>query len=170
MYACALNCEEIAAFILSKNPNICVRNEEQQTALMIAASFGHDSVIEQLVEYANQSSEEKSVKEIIGLDLSDEGGFTALHYAVFYAHHSTVTYLLELGANPNAPDIEGMTPTLMACVDEIQEQSLQELKDAGGKLNHCNRDGQNGFEIANRPSVDAFKPFENQKPLRYGSF
>uniref|UniRef100_A0A914QYB5 Ankyrin repeat protein n=1 Tax=Panagrolaimus davidi TaxID=227884 RepID=A0A914QYB5_9BILA len=172
MYACALNCKEIVAFLLSKNPtNLCAQNNEKQTALMIAASFGHNSIIQQLFKCSKEkeSEENKNFKEILGLNIVDENGFTALHYAVFYAHHSTITLLLEFGSDPNTPDLEGMTPTLMACVDEEQEKSLSQLIKAGGNLYHCNHDGQNGYEIANRQSVSAFKSPQTMQP-QYGSF
>uniref|UniRef100_A0A914PL36 Ankyrin repeat protein n=1 Tax=Panagrolaimus davidi TaxID=227884 RepID=A0A914PL36_9BILA len=172
MYACALNCKEIVAFLLSTNPtNLCAQNNEKQTALMIAASFGHNSIIQQLFEYSKEkeSEENKNFKEILGLNIVDENGFTALHYAVFYAHHSTITLLIEFGSDPNIPDLEGMTPTLMACIDEEQEKSLSQLIKAGGNLYHCNHDGQNGYEIANRESVSAFKSPQTMQP-QYGSF
>uniref|UniRef100_A0A914YSL0 Ankyrin repeat protein n=1 Tax=Panagrolaimus superbus TaxID=310955 RepID=A0A914YSL0_9BILA len=140
---------------------------------MIAASFGHVSIIKKLVKYSEENAETSDAKNIIakkiGLHLADEGGFTALHYAVFYGHHPTIEYLLQLGSDPNVPDIEGMTPTLMACVDQFQEESLPALIKAGGSLYHCNHDGQNGFDIAKRKSLLSFQTHKPEGTL-YGSF
>uniref|UniRef100_A0AC35FUA3 Ankyrin repeat protein n=1 Tax=Panagrolaimus sp. PS1159 TaxID=55785 RepID=A0AC35FUA3_9BILA len=151
MYACALNREGIVETILTRNPDICVQNEVKQTALMIAACFGHVSILDKLFQYSKQrskyNSQKSTIAEISGLHLSDETGFTALHYAVYYAQDDAVRYLLNVQANPNTPDKNGMSPTLLACSDQNRSKCLDFLLAADGKMLSRNQNGQNGFDL-----------------------
>uniref|UniRef100_A0AC34FAE5 Uncharacterized protein n=1 Tax=Panagrolaimus sp. ES5 TaxID=591445 RepID=A0AC34FAE5_9BILA len=170
MYACALRREDIVSTILTKNPNICEQNDVKQTALMIAACFGHVSILDKLIQYAKQRvkflpQNQKTFMDIAGLHMSDETGFTALHFAVYYAQEDAVRYLLNVRADPNIPDNDGMTPTLLACTDEYRRKCLKDLLNAKGKLQHRNQKGQTGFDLQQN-----LLKIEQTKPQKYGHF
>uniref|UniRef100_A0A914Y4V4 Ankyrin repeat protein n=2 Tax=Panagrolaimus superbus TaxID=310955 RepID=A0A914Y4V4_9BILA len=169
MYACALRREKIVSIFLTKNPDLCVQNDVKQTALMIASCFGHVSIIDKLIQYAKQRSKfshQKTFADIVGLQMTDESGFTALHFAVYYAQEDAVRYLLNVHANPNIPDLDGMTPTLLACTDEHRKKCLKDLINANGKLQHRNKNGQSGFDLQQNLS----KTEETKKSQKYGYF
>uniref|UniRef100_A0A914R5L9 ANK_REP_REGION domain-containing protein n=1 Tax=Panagrolaimus davidi TaxID=227884 RepID=A0A914R5L9_9BILA len=149
MYACALNRKKIVELILTRNPDICVQNEDKQTAVMIAACYGHVSILDKLFQYSKQRSnlQKTTVAEIFGLHLSDENGCTASHFAVYYAQVNAVRYLLNVKANPNTPDKNGMSPTLFACADQNRSKCLDFLLAADGKMLSKNKTGQNGFDL-----------------------
>uniref|UniRef100_A0A914QF06 Ankyrin repeat protein n=1 Tax=Panagrolaimus davidi TaxID=227884 RepID=A0A914QF06_9BILA len=150
MYASALCRVEIVKSLLTRNPNLCAQNDSKQTALMIAASFGHVSILEILINYSKEFSKRipnSKFENICGLNLSDENGFTALHYAVYYAHDEAVKCLLFANANPNIPDKEGITPTLLACSDQNRQKCLNFLIKNGGNMDIRNQKGQNGYDL-----------------------
>lgn len=49
------------------------------------------------------------------IDKQDNMGDTALAYATACSQASIAEALLDNGANPNIPNLHGMTPTLTAC-------------------------------------------------------
>ena len=171
MYAAALCREEIFYTLLQKNPDLCARNNTNETVLMIAASFGHVPIIEQLklnVQQRTNSMETPNAmfRIIIGMDLVDDFGFTALHFAVYYNHQTVVEHLLQMGANPNIPDQDGMTPTLLACVDEVQHPCLRALITAGGNLSLKNKAGKTVFDIGHRETLKKLVLFfDNRKTV-----
>ena len=160
MYAAALCREVIVDTILRKNPDLCARNNSNETVLMIAASYGHVSIIDQLILNAQQRTNSSRTpkknaifREISGMDLVNNSGFTALHFAVYFNHQTAVEYLLKIGANPDIPDQDGMTPTLLACGEEVQHPCLRALIKAGGNLSLKNKAGKTGFDIGHRETI-----------------
>ena len=182
MYAAALGREEILHTLLQMKPDLCARNSCEQTVLMIAASYGHVPIIRLLKDHAAHraattvTTEDKFevFRKIIGMDLVDASGFTALHFAAHYNHQNAVQYLLKYGANPNIPDNQGMTPTLLACEDEVQQMCLPDLIKAGGNLSLKNKDGKSGFDIGHRENLQTLvSKLSNEVPKpanTYGSF
>jgi alpha-tubulin suppressor-like RCC1 family protein len=91
------------------------RNDAGETALHIAARWGLDAVVQELVEGG------------ANLELTDwESGWTALHRSLYFGHIRTSLLLLKAGANLNAPrDRSGATPMdlLSSCLKDYPEGS-----------------------------------------------
>ena len=65
----------------------------------------------------------------------DKSGWTPLHEATYEGHIDVVTFLLEHGANINAPTHEGTTPLLQAYETYGRHSQVYKvLKQNGGKL------------------------------------
>jgi len=188
MYAVAIGRLRVIKLLLNHGASLKDTNNFGQSSLMLAASFGHESVIKLLAEHAREQAEVYNnskapifADELLTLNYVDNRGYTALHYAAFYAQLDAMKVLLDLGANPNIPDNEGMTPTLITCIDDSQEACLQLLVEHGGNLDLMNNDGKSGIDLAqNKQSIYELKfkhgngrknrhIFDSEVP-RYGSF
>lgn len=51
-----------------------------------------------------------AIYKIGNIDVRNEEGMTALHYAIFAEHFHIVTFLVEEGCDVNVPDLDGWTP------------------------------------------------------------
>jgi ankyrin repeat protein len=95
---------EIITYLMSKGASATTHSARAMTPLMMAAIRGHVSVVQLLFERVSQ----------MNLDEADEGGLTALHMAAFWGHPETVAFLLSKQAEPNARNVEGTTPLVLA--------------------------------------------------------
>uniref|UniRef100_A0AC34QM83 Uncharacterized protein n=1 Tax=Panagrolaimus sp. JU765 TaxID=591449 RepID=A0AC34QM83_9BILA len=185
---------ELVNHLLENDVNVKTKNNLGQTALMIAASRGYFSVIKLIGEHGKNKSKlfkngfsKQMMKKEILLNCADHQGWTALHHAVEYNRVDSVKFLLEFGADPNVPDKDGMTPTLIACqntnklaetnkdgmtptlmacqnTNKLAETScLRELIKAGGKVNVQNKDGKNGLDLTSYQNriLEAINSFAN---------
>ncbi|KAF8532761.1 hypothetical protein BDD12DRAFT_785326, partial [Trichophaea hybrida] len=122
-----------AGVLLRKGARIDVRDDKQQTALLLAATKGHDTMVSLLVNSGANKEERDNVYErtalhlaasnghdstvlllvkILGADkeVKDKINWTALHHAAWNGHDSTVRLLVEtLGADMGAKDHIGST-------------------------------------------------------------
>lgn len=73
------------------------------TALHLAAEHGYNEILRFLVTEGG-----------VGINAADENSSTALHYAVENFNFETVKTLLEMQANPNCVDIDGISPLMIA--------------------------------------------------------
>ena len=71
----------------------------QMTPLMIASRYGYIQIAKCLLEHD------------CDINLVDNFGFTALHYAAACGHYKIVDLLLKMGADPSIKSIEGCTAT-----------------------------------------------------------
>ena len=71
---------------LGANPNALEEVETKETALMVATINGHLDVVEELLRHGANPN------------LEDEGGGTALQYAINYEHPDIATMLRKAGA------------------------------------------------------------------------
>ena len=78
--------------------------------------------------------------------LQVEWNFSCLHVAVHQCH-SMVAPLLEKGADPNAPALDGLTPLHIAAMDGVQEL-CQLLMDRGGDVNAGSASGPTPMMLA----------------------
>jgi len=71
------------------------------------------------------------------ITLTDNSGFTALHWAAIKGHFKSVKTLLSFGANPNAKDHEGETPSKLAIKKgfvDLGKYLVESEKSAGPRL------------------------------------
>ena len=75
------------------------------------------------------------------VDVRDDKGNTALHWAATHGHTPTVQLLLACGADPNAPGEDGWTPVLWAAHQGCAS-TLAALLAAGGDANVTVEEGE----------------------------
>ncbi|KAF3935071.1 Ankyrin-1 [Dactylellina cionopaga] len=99
------------------------------TGLRVAASYGLEVQLRDLLER--------------GADIngSDDGGYSAIHYAVMSGYSSIIKFLIENGADVNARTDEGMSIMSFQLADDIVELAYQH-----GYEDPENKD-ENGYEI-----------------------
>ena len=111
-----------------------VRNENDESVLMLAALKGYLPLVKQLVE--NNADVNKP-------------GWTPLHYAASGGHVSIVEFLLEHSAYIDAESPNGSTPLMMAAMYGSPE-SVKVLIQAGADLNIKNQLGLTALDFAVR--------------------
>lgn len=78
-------------------------NHNQTSALFAAAQNGHTDCVELLLSSGSPA------------DVSDENGFTPLHFAAAHGHSSCVEVLLTAGAAVDTVAVGGQTSLFLAC-------------------------------------------------------
>lgn len=142
---------------LEKGANVNATNEVNQTALMVAISFGHEDVVSLLLEWGAKTEKMGSYGEtalgtaaLRGLDdiaqlLLVHGtdpdsaknlGKTALSQAAICGSLSMTRLLLDWGADPNAVSSNGAT-ALACAADNGRIQTAQLLLDRGAQVDKC---------------------------------
>ncbi|PIT82184.1 ankyrin repeat domain-containing protein [Limnohabitans sp. 15K] len=111
-----------------------VRNDKDESVLMLAALKGYLPLVKQLVE--NNADVNKT-------------GWTPLHYAASGGHVSIVEFLLENSAYIDAESPNGSTPLMMAAMYGSPE-SVKVLIQAGADLNIKNQLGLTALDFAVR--------------------
>uniref|UniRef100_A0AC35F0C6 Uncharacterized protein n=1 Tax=Panagrolaimus sp. PS1159 TaxID=55785 RepID=A0AC35F0C6_9BILA len=168
MLATVMGRDNIVDLLLrEKVTNYLAQNDDGQSAMMIAASFGHGEIIKLLYSrfgqhcklFPNTSAHPSAI-----IHQQDKRGWSPLHYAAAHAQLDAIQILIGFGGNPNLPDLTKSTPTLLACEDELQESCLKLLLQAGGNLDLKNAQGKNGLEIAEfRESVNKMYQIYSKK-------
>jgi ankyrin repeat protein len=111
-----------------------VRNENDESVLMLAALKGYLPLVKQLVE------KDADV---------NKPGWTPLHYAASGGHVSVIEFLLENSAYIDAESPNGSTPLMMAAMYGSPE-SVKVLIQAGADLNIKNQLGLTALDFAVR--------------------
>ena len=95
-----LNANDIKKLLMQNRNKIDynIVDNNNQTLLMYAVSFGDKEIINEIVKYGN------------GIDKTDNNGQTALHWAVWYNKYDSVEELIRLNANPNIEDNDSRRP------------------------------------------------------------
>jgi ankyrin repeat protein len=79
---------------------------------------------------------------------SDDQGATALHWAADKGHVHVLRLLLAHGANPNAVDMDGLTPLQYAALAEQEAAARLLAVLPGAKLDHCSSTGETAEDFA----------------------
>ena len=116
-----------------------VSEDDKSTPLMNAAGNSQRDVVTFLIEHG------------ANVDLQDEDGFTALHYACFDSAYIDVGEMLgcliENGADVNARTNEDCTPLMIAC-DNDHVYAVKFLMEHGANVDHQDRDGRTAVHHA----------------------
>jgi hypothetical protein len=113
-----------------------VRNDKDESVLMLAAIKGYLPLVKQLVE------QDADV---------NKPGWTPLHYAASAGHVSVIEFLLENSAYIDAESPNGTTPLMMAAMYGSPE-AVKVLIQAGADLNVKNQMGLSALDFAVRAS------------------
>ena len=111
-----------------------LRNDKDESPLMLAALKGHFALVKKLVE------RDADVNKT---------GWTALHYAASGGHVQVIDFLLENSAYIDAESPNGTTPLMMAAMYGSPE-SVKLLIQAGADLNVKNMVGMTALDFAVR--------------------
>jgi ankyrin repeat protein len=113
------------------------KNADQRTPLSIAASYGHASVIKNLIRGAS-----------VNVNDADVDGITPIHLATSEGHHEVIAALLdEGGAHVNVADNHGFTALHLA-VFHRHEMAVKSLLDRGASANCRTTDGKTVRDMA----------------------
>ena len=123
MYASYYDHPNVVGFLLNAgaDPNAGIK-----TPFMLAATCGHDNVIKVLKNLGNAQ-----------VNVQDQNGWTALHYACSSGHYNTVQLLVSIGSKSNIKTKDQMTSFLIAvqCGHErIIELLLRSGSDPNDKI------------------------------------
>lgn len=105
------------------NPNI--QDSQGKSAFLLAVKMGNSAVVETFLMLAS----ENRFNPPLDINLRDNQGRTALHYACAIGRPDLVQKLLKQGANPNIPDHSGKKPIEMASCSE--EEILEIFNSVG---------------------------------------
>ena len=111
-----------------------LRNDKDESVLMLAALKGHFSLVQKLVEH--------------DADVN-KPGWAPLHYAASAGHVKIVEYLLEQSAYIDAESPNGTTPLMMAAMYGSPE-AVKVLIQAGADLTLKNQLGLSAWDFAVR--------------------
>ena len=119
--------------------NVNVRNSHRETPLMLAATNGHSSCVQVLIEYG------------ASVQLVDDHGRNVLHKMAMRAHLGddawTVGYVLAQGININATDNYGLT-ALQYSARNGHWPIVESLVQANASLYHRNENGETALNEA----------------------
>jgi ankyrin repeat protein len=88
------------------------------------------------------------------INICDMDGLTVLHYACMYGDVATVSYVINCGANPFAPDKEGVTPLIYAVMHNNVECQLFLLARYQSTVHYMDHKGRTALYYAtNRDTV-----------------
>lgn len=101
-YALRKNRTDAVPTLLKAGADISLRSKGSQ-AIHIAADRGLDNAVKYLLKHGAEINSQNTIT-----------GFTPLHYAVSKGHYSTITLLMQSGADPMIVSNRGMTALEMA--------------------------------------------------------
>lgn len=115
--------------------DVNMKNDHGETALLMAAHEGHDSMVSLLLDKGANPNAASQSRE------------TPIVWACFWEHEPVVKRLIRAGANIEAKDRYGETPLIWAA-HHRKLKSMQWLMEAGADMNARNRRGLTILENA----------------------
>ncbi len=109
--AAAKGYAELAAFLVASGARVNARDVYRWTPMMRAVDNEHMEVVRLLVDAPGSD-----------LDNQDEGGNTALHYAVATENSDMIKLLLDAGANPGIDNFRQQTPAQLAATLPVADK------------------------------------------------
>ncbi len=106
-----------------------------QTALHVAAEWGHSTAVRQLLEWGAKPDRRSKTRH------------TALSYAVLYGHGEVVGLLLAAGANPNRAAFNSEMPLIMA-VRHGRGAIVTQLLSGGADVHETDSTGRTALDWA----------------------
>ena len=119
-----------------KGVDVDHRDEEQRTALHLAAFEGHYAVVGLLIEHGAD------------IDAIDGVGRTPLMFAASGPFPRTVQYLLDAGAEVDVVDNDEQFTALMFAAAEGQLENVKYLVEAGADVSRKDVDGETAIDFA----------------------
>ncbi len=127
---------QATALQLAKGVDVDSRDDEQHTALHLAAFEGHYAVVGLLIQHG------ADVNAIDGM------GRTPLMFAASGPYPRTVQYLLDAGALVDVVDNDEQFTALMFAAAEGQLENVKLLAEAGADRNRKDVDGETAIDFA----------------------
>ncbi|VDM57716.1 unnamed protein product [Angiostrongylus costaricensis] len=144
LYAAYLGHHNVCTALIDAGAKLDDCNLKGQTALMMASACGNlqSSISLNLLSKVSRLQVVRLLLERgASVNRADSQDRQALHYSSSCSQNVVTDALLQAGADPNAPDVEGMTPMLEACSSghELTICSLLEYVRMGGDplLRNC---------------------------------
>ncbi|XP_051173332.1 ankyrin-1-like [Leptopilina boulardi] len=135
--------ENLIKFLLSNKEYLIASDKYYSLLIFFAAKIGSNDILQLILndchKYLTNKRINKNEIQPEALNIRNEKGETALHYAVSQQHVDAVKFLLEKGANPNSKSKIKFTPLHYAARLENQEICVI-LLDYGANVNP-NEDG-----------------------------
>merc|ERR1712217_299061 len=97
------------------------------------------------VKTEDTANVEQYIKQL-GVNVTDQNGRTAMHWAADYGHPEIINLLAKKGGNVNAKDKFGITP-LMAAVFDGRESAVKALLANGADKSIKDSDGKTAKEV-----------------------
>jgi ankyrin repeat protein len=135
--AVAKNNLQAITILLDSGANPNATNKRGDTALMLAATYGHEEIAQRLLEKSADPN------------VANKYGLTALMHAARYGHANVAKRLLEKGAGPNATNKYGDT-ALMHAVSYGHTETAQRLLEKGADPDAANEQGTTALMLAIR--------------------
>lgn len=147
---------EHVQLLLTKGADVNAQNDQHQTALMVAVSFGHEHITRLLLEYGAEINThcneghtalttaalrgfERIVRMLVASGAEVNGGIdrgkVALSQAAAYGQDRIVSFLLDSGANIDAFGKAGETALGLAALNDNRKVARM-LLDRGAGVNH----------------------------------
>lgn len=128
---------------LEDGVNVNTQDDTGSTALILAASNGHDAVVRRLLD-----------EDTINVNLRDNQiNGTALFWAALAGHNDIVRKLIRVGdANMNRTDMYGNTPLMMAAHAGYSDV-VKTFIDSGVDLDRTNKNGETAFDVASTEEI-----------------
>ncbi|EAY01089.1 ankyrin repeat protein, putative [Trichomonas vaginalis G3] len=139
------NILSILEYFLSHDVNINAKDNDEKTALHVAAIINKKEIAEFLISHGANINEK------------NKNGETALHKAAFMNSKETVEFLISYGANINEKDNDGET-TLHKAAFMNNKETIELLISHGANINENDKNGETALHKAafmnNKESVE----------------
>ncbi|KAL8855922.1 MAG: hypothetical protein Q9178_007436 [Gyalolechia marmorata] len=130
--------EEFASLLQNCETSLRVADEQDQTALLLAAHLGKKSMVEAITACVDSSSadnlNEPADHRQIDYHATDSLGRTVLHYCAEYGMHHQAEMMLDHGVDINATD-KGGHPPMYYAIKSRQYNAVKLLLDKGAARN-----------------------------------